>query len=90
MERHCLLWALEWIAKNVSKRQDLRVLQSILLNNVILFVLSCFRNNNLIVACFKALKLFVEIYYKSSLSIKYYNIKIIRFSNLESNNKVKQ
>ena len=53
------------MAKNVLKRQDLRVLQSILLNNISLFVLFYFYNNNFIITYFKALKLLIKgLYYK--------------------------
>ena len=68
---------LEWIAKNVSKRQDLRVLQSTLLNNAILFISSCFYNNNLIIIYFKVLKLLVKVLYYKILNIfTNYNYKI--------------
>ena len=70
--------ALESMAKNVLKRQDLRVLQSTLSNNASLSVSSRFCNNNLIVAYFKALKLLIKgLYYKIPNVFANYNYKAI-------------
>ena len=61
----------------MSKRQDLRVLQSTLLNNIILFVLFCFYNNNFVITCFKALKLLIKVLYYKILNVfTNYNYKI--------------
>ena len=68
---------LELAAKHMSKRQDLRVLQSILLNNISLFILSYICNNNLIITYFKALKLLIKsLYYKILNIFINYNYKI--------------
>ena len=69
---------LESMAKNVSKRQDLRVLQSTSPNNISLSVLSYFRNNNFIITYFKVLKLLIKsLYYKILNVFTNCNYKVI-------------